>query len=230
MSRGRSTYPALLANLTATESRRIRHALQPVVLSSGQVLLAPGRPVHTLYFLRDGVCSIRHVMTSGRMVEVAMVGHEGMVGVDAMFSVRRAQYAAIMRLPDTRALAMDVRAFAREIRTAGSFSRDVQRYACAFLNSVMQSAACSAVHTVDARCARWLLIMRNRIGRDEFPITQASMAAALGVRRPTVTLAVAALQRKGLIDYSRHGLVILSPSGLIAASCECHDVVRKLLR
>jgi CRP-like cAMP-binding protein len=230
MSRGRSRFPALLANLTATEYRRIHRALRPVVLAPGQVLLTPGRQVRTLYFLCDGVCSIRQVMKSGRTVEIAMVGNEGIVGIEAIFGVRRARYAAIVRHPDARALAMDVRVFDDQMRSKESFERVTQRYAYAFLNSVMQSAACNAVHAVDARCARWLLTMRDRVGRDEFPFTQAAMAAALGVRRPTVTLAVAELQRKGLIDYWRHGLVIRSPSGLMTVSCECRDVLRKLLR
>jgi CRP-like cAMP-binding protein len=176
------------------------------------------------------VCSIRQVMASGRTVEVAMVGKEGVVGVDALFGARRAHCEAIMRIHDAHALAMDVRAFEEEIRTAGTFAQVMHRYAHRFLNSVMQSAACNAVHSVDARCARWLLTLRNRIGRDEFPITQAAMAAALGVRRPTVTLAVAALQRKGLIEYGRYRMGILSSAGLRAVSCECHDGLRQSRR
>jgi CRP-like cAMP-binding protein len=91
----------------------------------------------------------------------------------------------------------------------------------------MQSVACNALHSVEQRCARWLLTTRDPSGRNEFPLTQEFLAVMLGVRRPTVTLAVGALQRTGLIDCGHRRIVILDRAGLEAASCECYAVIKR---
>ena len=120
-------------------------------------------------------------------------------------------------------------AFEREMNRRGPFSKIINRYAQGFLASLIQSVACNALHSVEERCARWLLITRDRVGRNEFPMTQDLLAVLLGVRRPSVTLAVGAFRRARLIRYRHKRLLILDRAGLEAASCECYTVLKKSL-
>jgi CRP-like cAMP-binding protein len=106
----------------------------------------------------------------------------------------------------------------------------IQRYASGFTAALMQLVACNALHSVEQRCARWLLMARDRVGRSQFPLTQERLATMLGVRRPTVTLAVGALQRRRLIRCGPGRVLVLDRSGLQAASCECYAAINQLLR
>jgi Mn-dependent DtxR family transcriptional regulator len=79
---------------------------------------------------------------------------------------------------------------------------------------------------MDERCARWLLATHDRVGGDAFPLTHEFLAAMLGVRRASVTVAAGMLQQAGLIRYSRGRVTILDRERLEEASCECYRVVR----
>ena len=81
------------------------------------------------------------------------------------------------------------------------------------------------MHDVPERCARWLLTTRDRVGGDQFTLTQEILATMLGVHRPAVTLAAGALQKAGLSRYSRGQIAILEPDALQEASCECYGIV-----
>jgi CRP-like cAMP-binding protein len=102
----------------------------------------------------------------------------------------------------------------------------VTRYAQALLGLVMQSVACNAVHPVDRRLARWLLMAHDRAGTDEFPLTQELVATMLGVSRPTVSIVAGALRKSRLIEYRYGRMTILDRTGLEAASCECYRTSR----
>ena len=225
-SASRASPNKLLASLPAADYRRLRSVLNPISLPFQHVLLKPGETAQTIYFPGDGVCSITQVMRNGRTVEVATVGNEGFIGINALFGNERVLGGALMKVPDGAAQVMSVRAFQREMDRRGPFSKVINLYAHGFVAFLMQSVACNALHSVDQRCARWLLTMRDRVGRNEFPLTQEFLALMLGVRRPSVTLAVGALQGAGLIDLGHKRMVILDRPGLEAASCECHAVVK----
>jgi CRP-like cAMP-binding protein len=198
-----------------------------MTLPVNHVIHSPGRPVHTVYFLHTGACSISRSTGGGRAAEIASVGNEGFVGIEALFGLERMLCRAIVTIPDD-ASAMPVSAFRREMRRRGAFAALVNAYAEHFVTSLIQSVACNALHTVEERCARWLLTMRDLAGRNDFVLTQESLARALGVRRPTVTLTIGTLRDQGLIDYRRGRMVIVDPAGLkSSASCECYGVLRK---
>ena len=215
----------ILAGLPAADYRRLRRVLQPIVLRSGRVLLHQGGRFPVVYFLANGVCSISRTTGTGRLVEIAMVGSDGLVGVDALFDTP-SFCRATMRIADDAALAMPVADFRREMDRGGRFATLVTACAGGFVTSLMQTIACSALHSVEQRCARWLLMMSDHADGNEFPFTQESMADVLGVRRPTVTLAVAGLRQKGLIAYGRGGLRVLDASALSDVTCECYGVLK----
>ncbi len=102
----------------------------------------------------------------------------------------------------------------------------LHRYTQGFFNHLAQSAACNRLHPMDQRCARWHLMVHDRVDGDEFPITHEVLAHMLGVRRATVTLAARMLQQAGLIRYSRGRIMIVDRPGLEAASCECYRIIK----
>ena len=103
----------------------------------------------------------------------------------------------------------------------------VRKYFQALVAAVMQTAACNGLHTAHQRCARWLLQSHDRVGRDQFELTQELLAVMLGVRRATITLIATDMQRAGLIEFERRGITILSQTGLEEMACECYRVIRK---
>jgi CRP-like cAMP-binding protein len=216
----------LLAALPVSEYQRLLPHLKTVPLKLKQILQKADEEVRTIYFPGGGVCSVVSVMEDGRMVEVATVGNEGMIGITAIFGDEPPSTAAMVQVPEVEAQTMSVRMFKKEMERRGPFRELIARYCQAFIALIMQSSACNSLHPVEQRCARWLLMTHDRVGRDEFALTQEFLAVMLGVRRPTVTLVAGALQKAGLIDYGHKRIVILDRKALEAASCECHRVVK----
>ena len=124
---------------------------------------------------------------------------------------------------------MPVEFFRQEMDRRGTFYELLTRYTNALLGLIMQSTACNAVHTVEQRLARWLLMAHDRVAADEFPLTQEFVAMMLGVARPTVTIVAGTLQKAGLITYQRGTVTIVDREKLEAASCECYRTVTNLL-
>jgi CRP-like cAMP-binding protein len=164
------------------------------------------------------------------MVEVATVGREGMLGVSAILDARGPELGVTMvQAAIPVCYRMPIRAFRREFDRRGSFHTLLTRYAVAHMGFVMQSTACNARHSVDQRLARWLLTAHDRVGQDEFPLTQEFAAMMLGASRPTVTIAAGALQRAGLLAYRRGIVRIVNRARLEAAACECYRVTTDIL-
>jgi CRP-like cAMP-binding protein len=185
-----------------------------------------GESPQRVLFPGGGACSIVCTMSDGQMVEVATIGNEGLVGINAFFGGDLVAYEALVQVPDGEGHAMDVKVFRREMERRGALYDVVNRYAQAFVASLMQGVACNALHPIDKRCAKWLIETHDRIGRDEFALTQDFLATMLGVRRASVTLCAGALHRAGFIDYGHKRIVIRNRKGLEAASCECYSVVK----
>ncbi len=183
-------------------------------------------PTQKIYFLGGGVCSITTVTADGQKAGVATVGNEGLIGMSAFGGDPESGETAVVEIAEGDAQVMDVKVFRREMERRAAFHDLIHRYAQAFAESLMQSVACNALHSVEKRCARCLLDFRDRVGRNEFPLTQDALAAMLGVRRASITLAAGALHRAGLIDRAHKNIVVRNPTGLEAAACECYAVVK----
>lgn len=216
----------LLALLPATDLARLQPLMTRVPLTRKQVLHKPGEPIDQIYFPNDGVCSVTTVMSDGRMVEVATIGNEGVVGISAIFGRETANGESLVQVPGTDAWALGIAQFRFELEQSTGLAMILNRYLQAFLVMVLQSTACNSLHAAEERCARWLLMTRDRVGRDEFPMTQELLAVMLGVRRPTVTLILQKLGQRGLISYSRGRLAVTNGPELERVSCECYSVVQ----
>jgi len=216
----------LLAALPVADRQRITAVLKPVRMAKRQVLYKPGEAIRQVYFPNGGLYSIVAVLLTGTLVEVASVGDEGMLGVEAFLDDRPVALAeTVLQMPDTNALAMSVADFRKELGY-GALHRAVERYASVLLAQVMQSAACNALHSVRQRCARWLLMTADRVHQAEFELPREFLAAMLGVTRPTLGEVAAALQHDRLISYARRRMQVIDRKRLEAESCECYAITR----
>jgi len=223
---GRRPRNRILAALPAAEYARLTPALEPVTLELRQVLFDVDRPIEYVYFPEDAVASVLGVMTDGSAVETATIGHEGFVGLPVFLGADRTPAQAFCQVPG-EAYRIESGAFRQEIARAGDLRDALSRYTQALFTQVAQSSACNRLHTMRERCARWLLQTHDRVGRDEFPLTQQFLSQMLGVRRATVTEAASGLQQDGLITYEYGRITVRDRRRLEAASCECYEIIRR---
>jgi CRP-like cAMP-binding protein len=220
----------LLAALPAADRNRIVPTLEAVPLTLKTLVQKSGDPVRFVHFPGGGFLSVVTVLEDGGMVEVATVGREGAVGVTGALDGATAEAAAIVQGETDICYRMAAAAFRREMEQRGAFYELMTRYAHAFVGFIMQSTACNAVHSVEQRLARWLLMAQDRMATKEFPLTQEFVAMMLGANRSTVTVVAGTLQRAGLITYHRGRVTILEREKLESASCECYRATRNLLK
>jgi len=217
----------LLASLPAAERERLAAYLQPVVLEFQQVLIEPNKPITEIYFPYDAITSTIQEMSDGDSVETGLMGVEGFIGVQLWLHAPTTPTRTLVQVPG-RAHHMSATDFVRQVRDTDSPLNELcAKYTHAFLTMTSQTAACNRLHPVNERLCRWLKLVHNRLGRDEFPIRQEFIAMMLGVHRPTVSTAANMLQQAGLISYSRGQLRILDEQGLRNGSCECLEVIEK---
>jgi CRP-like cAMP-binding protein len=219
----------LLAALPPADYTRILPSLTVVPLKLKEILHKPGDRIRHVYFPGGGFLSMLTVLEDGSMVEIATVGREGMVGVSALLDGTPATSTVMVQGATDACYRMDVDAFRREIDRRGAFHELMAHFQQALFGFVAQSTACNAIHSVEQRLARWLLMAQDRMGSNEFPLTQEFVAMMLGASRPTVSVVAGTLQKAGLIKY-RHGRVtIVDRENLEAASCECYRAATDLL-
>jgi CRP-like cAMP-binding protein len=218
----------LLEALPRQEYRRIARSLDTVPLKLKDLLHRAGDPIEYVYFPVGGFLSMVTALKDGRMVEVATIGREGMVGITAVLNHPVSATSMVQGEAD-RCYRMKAEVFRREMNRRGRFADLLTRYAQALFGSIVQSTACNAVHFVEQRLARWLLMARDRMESDQFPLTQEFVAMMLGARRPTVTIVASTLQKAGLITYHRGRITIVDRQGLEAASCECYRATTDLM-
>jgi CRP-like cAMP-binding protein len=216
----------LLASLPDDDFARLQPQLQTIPVKLKYVFHASGAPLREVFFPNGGVASITTVMHDGRVVETATVGKEGMVGMEAFWGAERTTGQTMMQVSDTSAERLSVSAFKAELDRRGALYNAVQRYSQALMVLMMHSTACMALHQIQERCCRWLLMTHDRVSADQFQLSHEFLAMMLGATRPTVTVVVGTLQKAGLIT-SRHGrFTVLDRPGLEDASCECYAAVQ----
>lgn len=216
----------LLAALPAADYRRILPTLTTVPLKFRQVMHKYGEPIDTVYFIGGGVASVTNVMTDGRMVEVATIGNEGMVGVTVFLGGTLSPGEAFIQVPDGNGQAMPADAFRKELDRRGALYGLMSRYSQAMQILIMQSTACNSLHTVEERCSRWLLMTHDRVDGDELRLTHEFLGYMLGVRRPTVSLVLGTLDKAGILHNGTKKITIVNRARLEDTSCECYRVVK----
>jgi CRP-like cAMP-binding protein len=220
----------LLGALHPADYKRISGQLTSRVFGPRQRLQKRHNPLTDVYFPGTMLCSLIQVMEDGRSAEIAMVGSEGLIGVEAVFGVQASMNDATVQIAgEGQALSMSLSAFRLELARQGPFASLVRNYANGFVRSLFQSAACNALHSVDARCCRWLLHAQDRLSTDELPVTHELVAAMLGVRRSTVSVIMKSLAQDHVVSSRHRSIRIVDRNALEARACECYATVTALL-
>lgn len=216
----------LLRGLTASDYALIVPQLRRVALGVGETISnAHGRPRY-VYFPETAVLSLILVMQDGDTVEAATVGNEGIAGVSTFLGEGTMNTRCIAQIAGD-AQRLPASDLSRALAESPALDLLLRRYAQAFINQLAQSVACNRLHSIEQRCARWLLMTHDRVGGgDAFDLTQEFLSYMLGVRREGVSAASRSLQELGIIRYRRGHISVLDRSGLERASCECYDETR----
>jgi CRP-like cAMP-binding protein len=215
----------LLLALSAANLKQLMPDLEQIHCHRGQILMDADSSLDHVFFPDSGVVSVVAVYADGSIIEMATIGREGCTDVQAVFGAKSSSVRLLVQIPGD-ANRMSRAAFARAMASMPAFRSVMYAYVQAFLEQVMVSVACNGAHSLKQRLARWLLMMRDRGDDDTLQITQNLLADMLGVQRPSITNAVRALERAGLIARGRREVTILDREGLLEASCECYQLVR----
>ena len=218
----------LLDRLPADELRALEPHLEVVQIGAGDVLYpgAAQRELDFAIFPIDAVASMLTTVADGSTIEAGTAGREGLVGAPSAFGSTRMFERWIGQVPGTAAR-MRLAHLRRVVAQSPRLRELLLRYIQSYLAFIAQSVACNAHHPVIERCARWLLQTHDRVGKDEFFLTQEFLATMLGVRRPGVSVAEATLANAGFISYARGAMRIVDRTGLESASCECYALTRR---
>ena len=216
----------LLRALSAADYAALLPDLRRVAISAGQPISEPLERSRQVYFPETAVFSLIIVMADGAGVEAATVGNEGMAGLSPYLGTGVMNTRCLVQIAgDAQRIAAS--ALIRVIAASPAVGVVLRRYTQAFINQLAQSVACNRLHTIDQRCARWLLMTHDRVGGgDAFDLTQEFLSYMLGVRREAVSGASHALQEQGIIRYRRGHLSVLDRPALERAACECYGATR----
>jgi len=211
----------LLEFLPAIDRAHVLESCDEVDLTFAEVLDEPGSVIRDVYFPTGSSISLLAAMGGKNLLEVALAGNEGIYGVPLAFGMAISPVRAVVQ-GGGPALRMRAAAFQRELTRVPTLRSCVDRYIYVVMSQLIQTAGCNRFHVVEQRVARWLLMTADRAHDSTFRITHEFLAYMLGVRRVGVTEAASALQRRGLIAYSRGLVTIHDRKGLERASCACY--------
>ena len=216
----------LLAALPDAEWQRWLPLLEKVELKLGQVLYESGGTMYHVYFPTNAIVSLLYVMEDGASAEIAVVGHEGVVGISIFMGGGSTPSRAVVQ-----SAGWGFRLRSAAIKEAFDRSSPVMhlllRYTQALITQMAQTAVCNRHHSLDQQLCRWLLLSLDRLTGNELIMTQELIANMLGVRREGVTEGALKLQKAGLISYARGHIKVLDRPGLEQRTCECYAVVKK---
>lgn len=215
----------ILARLPAEELAWVGDRLTPLELERRKLLYDPERPITEVYFIEQGIASILSVIGDGSAVETATIGSEGMIGMPLFHGLDSSEEHAIIQVPG-HGYKLDAAAFTDWLPHAPTLVRKLHRFAAYQFSFAAQNSGCNRKHSVAERCARWMLIVADRVERSEFPLTHDFISQMLGVRRASVSDTLADLQRRGMIRTTRSLVAITDRPALERTACECYRIIR----
>ena len=212
--------------MPAADFQRWQPHLEWVDMPLGRVLYESGSELSHVYFPADSIVSLLYVMENGASAEIAVVGHEGLVGIALFMGGGSTPSRAIVqsagqgwRLPAAK--------IKEEFERSHAVMHLLLRYTQALITQMSQTAVCNRHHTLDQQLCRWLLLSLDRLSGTELVMTQELISNMLGVRREGVTEAALKLQQAGLIRYARGRINVLDRPALEKRTCECYAVVKR---
>jgi CRP-like cAMP-binding protein len=215
----------LLAALPRREYLRLRPLLRTVHLQAESSLPHCGQT--RVYFPGTALCSIINKMADGSGIEVACVGSEGVVGLNALAGDAPPERNGFVQVADGTVEYMPAVLFEHEIARNGRFREIIDAFCHSFLQTVIQSVACNRLHTTDERCCRWLLSVHDRLGRGRFELKARFLARAMGVKSSEVAAILASLQEQEIVQHDGQSITILDTVALRRLACGCYDAMKR---
>jgi CRP-like cAMP-binding protein len=191
-----------------------------------QTLIEPNAEIEDVYFPRIGVCSMLAEQRDGGRIEVGTIGPEGFIGIPVLLGGRSMPHRIIVQV-EGDAWRMHAGVFRRLVDERRAVRHLLLRYTQYFTNQLSQSVACNRLHTLEERCARWILMTHDRVQGDLFEMTQEFLSMMLGVHRPAVSVAMGILQNAGIVRYARGRVNVLDRPRLEEAACDCYAITRR---
>jgi CRP-like cAMP-binding protein len=234
MSQTIFAYPAVSGNsilnrLEADEYQRLLRFFRVVDLEAQQTLYATGSEITHAYFPVDSVVTAVATMNDGSTVETAMVGREGVVGIAAAVGGYRARHWVRVLLPG-EALKVEASLLHELLNDSPVWQKILLRYYSVLINQVSRRAVCNTRHRLSERLCTWLLMLHDRAGRDDLPMTQETAARQLGVRRAGVNECMGWLEKLNVIDHWRGHVQIVNREALEDAACICYPEFEEEMR
>jgi CRP-like cAMP-binding protein len=216
----------LLAAIPRAELVHWLPHLELVDMPLGKVLYESGRKLTHVYFPTTAIISLLYVMVDGASAEIAVVGHDGIVGISLFMGGESTTSRAVVQSAG-QGFRLKASVMMQEFNRAGPVQHLLLRYTQALITQMAQTAVCNRHHSLDQQLCRWLLLSLDRLPSNELVMTQELIANMLGVRREGVTEAAGDLHKAGLIRYQRGHITILDRPKLEQRTCECYAVVKK---
>ncbi|HEX3203392.1 MAG TPA: Crp/Fnr family transcriptional regulator [Nitrospiraceae bacterium] len=216
----------LLASLPDSEQDELLGRMETVSLQKRAVLWEQGARAAYVYFPDSATVSLTTLVEDGSSVEIATVGNEGALGLGVFLGAERALARAIVQSPGV-ARRIETAVFQQTLVQSPALNRIILRYTQALLFQITRAAGCNRFHSLEQRCARWLLTVADRGDTQELPLTQEFLSEMLGATRQAAGVAIEGMVKRGLIQTSRGTIRLLDRAGLEAASCECYRVVKE---
>jgi CRP-like cAMP-binding protein len=232
--KGRSSRPDspirndILRALVSSEYKHLLPKLERVNLEFGKEIYRAGARIKYVYFPEHAVVTMIDTVEHGGTVEVGVIGHEGMVGINIFLGGLTTPDKAVVQIPGS-AMRMKTSDLRKELRLRNPLRRLLMRYTQAVLAIISQLIGCSQHHTVEQRLARWFMTMHDYLGTNKFEMSHEFIAQMLGVRRVGITDAAGSFRAAGLITYSRAHIQIVDKAGLSRKSCECYRFIKQQL-
>jgi CRP-like cAMP-binding protein len=218
----------ILSRLSADDRSQLQANLKKIELVEGLVLHPAGSPVEHVYFPTSGMICILALMRSGEAIDTAIVGKDGVIGASVACGGPRSSGHAVVQIAGC-AWKIQSKYFLEVYKASATFRAIMNSFQTVILLQAQQSAACHALHSVEARLCRLLLQSQDTTEADIIPMTHEALSHLLGVQRNSVSLAAHALQNANLIEYHRGEVTILDRRGLKELACECYEVVREYI-
>lgn len=209
-----------------------RGALEPLLertdYARGRVLYDPERPIEHVHFVEEGIISVLSLMRDGSAIETATIGRDGLIGLPVFHGVSMVPEQAMVQVSGW-GYRMEADAFRARVGAMPVLRELLHRFSVAMFTFAAQNSGCNRKHTVEQRCARWLLTVGDRMSTREFDLTHEFVSQMLGVRRATVTETLGALEQRGLIGVGRARIALRDREGLQRAACECYDIIQSAI-
>jgi CRP-like cAMP-binding protein len=221
-----SVVNTLIDSLPRSARRRLLDICEPIDLVSGEIVTHSDAHTRHVYFPTGSIVSLITSSKDAPVLEVGMVGSEGMLGTQVALGILSVPLHARVRGSGT-AWRIATGPFNREIGRSPALKRSLNRYLHVTMLQLASDVRCLRFHQIDQRLARWLLMTHDRTHSDSIKVTHQIIANLMGVRRVGITKAAGALQQQGIIHYVRGELTILDRKALESQACSCYAIERK---